>query len=252
MKQLSRIFSCVQTLSKSKQMFAYKSRCPSGDQWQVVLLRSRYWDCCILTSLSMTWTVGLRAPSAGLQMTPRCVMWSTRCREWMPSRGTLTCSRGWPVQTSWSSIRPSVRSRTCMGAIPSTRTGWAKIDWEQSWEEALGGIGWWEAQHDLSICARSPEGQLYPGLHQKQRGQQVKGGDSAPLLCCGEIPPGVLLPALEPSAQERHGPVGAIPKEGHNNDLRAGTPLLWGKAEGVGLFSLEKRMLWRDLIVAFQ
>jgi len=33
------------------------------------------------------------------------------------------------------------------------------------------------------MCTHSPEGQPYPGLHQKKRGQQVEGGDSAPLLC---------------------------------------------------------------------
>jgi len=64
----------------------------------------------------------------------------------------------------------------------------------------------------------SPEGQPYPGLHQDKRGQQVEGGDSAPLLYSGENPLGVLCPALEPSAQERHGPVGAGPEEGHKND----------------------------------
>jgi len=41
-------------------------------------------------------------------------------------------------------------------------------------------------------------------------GQQVNRGDSAPLLHSGETPPGVLRPALDPSAQERHGPVGII------------------------------------------
>ncbi|PKU47027.1 rna-directed dna polymerase from mobile element jockey-like [Limosa lapponica baueri] len=36
-----------------------------------------------------------------------------------------------------------------------------------------------------SICACSPESQPYPGLHQKKCGQQVKGGNSAPVLCSG-------------------------------------------------------------------
>ena len=70
-----------------------------------------------------------------------------------------------------------------------------------------------------------PEGQLYSGLHQEKRGQQVERGDSAPLLCSGETSPGVLRSALEPSAQG-HGTVGAGPKEGYKNDSRAGAPLL--------------------------
>jgi len=45
----------------------------------------------------------------------------------------------------------------------------------------------------------------------------------SPLL---RSPPGVLRPALKPSAQESHGPVGTGPKEGHKNGQRDGTPLL--------------------------
>ena len=37
------------------------------------------------------------------------------------------------------------------------------------------------------------------------------------------------------SIQERHGPVGAGPEEGHKTDQRAGTPLLSRKAEGAGV-----------------
>jgi len=45
-------------------------------------------------------------------------------------------------------------------------------------------------------------------------------------LCSGETPSGVLHPALEPSEQERHGPGGAGPQEGHKNDQKNGTSLL--------------------------
>jgi len=40
-----------------------------------------------------------------------------------------------------------------------------------------------------------------------------KGGSSAPLPCSAETPPGVLRPALEPSAQDRPGAVEAGPEE---------------------------------------
>jgi len=63
-------------------------------------------------------------------------------------------------------------------------------------------------------------------MHQERSGQQVEGGDSVPLLCSGDTPPGVLYPALEPSAQERHALAGAGPEEGQKNDPRDGTPLL--------------------------
>jgi len=76
----------------------------------------------------------------------------------------------------------------------------------------------------MSVCGS--ESQPHAGMHQKQHGHQVEGRDSAPLLRCGETPPGVLHPALEPSAQERHGPGGVSPEERHKDDLRAGTPLL--------------------------
>jgi len=45
-------------------------------------------------------------------------------------------------------------------------------------------------------------------------------------LCSGETRPGVLCLALEPSAHERHGPVGVGPEEGCKNDPMTGTPVL--------------------------
>ena len=85
------------------------------------------------------------------------------------------------------------------------------------------------------MCVCRPESQLYPGLHKKNRDQQVKEGDSAPLL---HSRPGVLHPTLESSVQERHGLVGAGAEEGHENDQRDGTPLIWREAERVGIVQL--------------
>lgn len=44
---------------------------------------------------------------------------------------------------------------------------------------------------------------------------QVEGGDSPPLLCSHETPPGVLLSTPELSAQERHRLFRVGPEEDH-------------------------------------
>lgn len=54
--------------------------------------------------------------------------------------------------------------------------------------------GGWEMTRMRYCCASasqdcSPEGQPYPGLHQKKHGQQVERGDSPPLLCSCETLP---------------------------------------------------------------
>ena len=46
-----------------------------------------------------------------------------------------------------------------------------------------------------------------------KHGQQVEGGDPAPLLWAGEISPGVMEENVESSVQERHGPFGVHPEE---------------------------------------
>ena len=70
------------------------------------------------------------------------------------------------------------------------------------------------------MCSCSPESQQYPGLNQQKCGQQIEGGDPAPLLCTGETTPGVLHPDVESSVQERC--------ESHKNYPRDGTPALCG------------------------
>ena len=58
--------------------------------------------------------------------------------------------------------------------------------------------------------------------------------------------PGVLRPAWEPSAQQRHRAAVAGPEEGHKKCPRAGTPLPCGQAERVGAVQPgEKKALGR-------
>jgi len=66
------------------------------------------------------------------------------------------------------------------------------------------------------------------------RSERHKGGDSASLLCAGEISPGELHPDVESSVQERCGPVRAHLEEGHKNDPRDRTAPLQGQAESWG------------------
>jgi len=106
---------------------------------------------------------------------------------------------------------PAPLRSVCNAALKKNKQAWGccSVAFAAAQVGLLKRSHWWVKSHDTSLA----EGQPYPGLHPKQRGQQVEGGDSAPLLRSGETSLGVLHPALEPSAQERHGAVGAGPEE---------------------------------------
>lgn len=72
-----------------------------------------------------------------------------------------------------------------------------------------------------SVCTHSPESQLCPGLYQKQPGQLGKGGNSAPLLCFCCVPNSRTWTCWRKS------------RGGHNEEQRAGWPLLCRQAETI-------------------
>lgn len=110
----------------------------------------------------------------------RC-SWQAGGKGWYPE-GPWTSLKGGPMKAPQISTGPTARSCTWVGAIQSKNIGWARMDWDQPWGRGLPSVCEWGAWHDLVTCASTPESQSHCGLHEKQSGQQDKGGDSAPVL----------------------------------------------------------------------
>lgn len=72
------------------------------------------------------------------------------------------------------------------------------------------------------------------------------------LLCPAETPPAVLHAALKSPAKKNMDLLGTGLEKEPQKDWRKGTAPLFKKLGDLGVFCLEKRRLWGDLMIAYQ
>lgn len=143
----------------------------------MTFLRGRYWDQCCLTTLA-TWTAGLSAPSS-LSVMPNSVVQSACWREGIPSTGTLT---GGACRNFMKFNIAKYKGLHKGQGNPKNKYSLGN-EWIESScvEKGLGMLADEKTDCDFTVWICSPEGQLYPGWHQKCD-QQVGEGDFDPLL----------------------------------------------------------------------
>lgn len=112
------------------------------------------------------------------------------------------------------------------------------------WEEPCWGLGDTGGRNELSMCFCNPKSQSNPGLQRRKHGQQIKGGDSGPLLCSVETQPGVLHPAVGSPAQEGQGPLGKSPEDVTGMIRGSISPMRKGERTGIAQPGEEKAAGW--------
>lgn len=139
----------------------------------MMFLRSWCWDQHCLTSMWVTWTVELSAPSSSLPMTPSGVVEGGWLEEEDVIQRDLDRLEGWD-----DAYLIKFNETKCKGTwtTPSTNTGWA----EKGLKEALRKP--WELTRSSTwpcVC-RPIEIQMCFGLHENMCDQQGKGENSLP------------------------------------------------------------------------
>lgn len=119
------------------------------------------------------------------------------------STRTLTGLWSGPMRVLWSSTTPSVRSCSCIRAIPSMNTDWRMnwlrpALWKRMWRY------WWKKNYIWASSVLSQLGKPIASwaASKKMCHQQGKGGGFAPQLCSHETPAAVLQPPLGSLAQK--------------------------------------------------
>lgn len=173
---------------------------------------------------------GLSATSASLPPTLSWVVQLTSWREGMSSSGTWTALRDGTVKTSWGSTRPSAPG---LGQSQAQAQAGQRMDWEQPLGEELGGVGGHEPQHKVCPHFRKPN-LSWAESRERPAGQ---GRRSCPATLVGSGP-------------WKENTFHVLKKEksrgGHEDDHNVGAPLLWRKAERIGILeSVEEKALGR-------
>ena len=159
-----------------------------GESLEMTVYRLLFW-------LSL-YTVGVSASSASSPATPGCVVRSACWKEGIPSRGTWTDLRGVPVQTSWSSRRPSARFCTWVRAIPSTNRGWMENGLRAALPRRTWGYWWMKSSTWLSNVCSQPRRPTISWAASKAVWPAGRGRG----FCLSALVRPHLHPALEPSA----------------------------------------------------